>query len=485
VRIDVLPDDVLLEMFDFYVNMPPGVEKADIEAWQSLVHVCRRWRNLVLGSPRRLNLQLCCTPKTPARDALDVWPALPLIVWGHMRLSSGTDNVIAALGHSNRVCEVFLFDIAGWQLEQVLAAMQVPFPELTDLELTSGCETPPVIPDSFLGGSAPRLQSIDFRGITFPGLPKLHLSSPHLVHVRLTNIPHSGYISPEAVVALISGLSSLEALALEFESPQSHPDRETRFLPPSKRLVIPALDRFHFKGVIEYLEDLVTRIDTPQLEGMYITFLNQIDFDTPRLAQFINRTPKLMKTDAHLRFDDNFARVLLQVPPAYSFLEIKVSCREADWQLSSIEQLCNSSFPSLSTVEQLYIGHQYSELVWKNDAIEYTLWLQLLLPFTAVKNLYLSKDFAPGIAAALLELVEGRITEVLPGLQNIYVKGPRPSGPFHENIGQFVAARQLSNLPISISDWDGGSDWYKDSDRNKDSDGAKTDRDDHSDMVSM
>jgi hypothetical protein len=71
---------------------------------------------------------------------------------------SGTDNVIAALGQSNRVCQVGLWGLAGRQLEEVFAAMQVPFPELTDLRLFPDDETPPVVPGSFLGRSAPRLQ---------------------------------------------------------------------------------------------------------------------------------------------------------------------------------------------------------------------------------------------------------------------------------------------------------------------------------------
>ena len=104
-RIDVLPDDVLLGIFDFYVDVGPWDENKPIQTWQSLVHVCRRWRSLVLESPRRLNLHLLCTPKTPINDTLDVWPALPLIVMGKMSLS-GTDNVIAALGPSNRVRRV-------------------------------------------------------------------------------------------------------------------------------------------------------------------------------------------------------------------------------------------------------------------------------------------------------------------------------------------------------------------------------------------
>jgi hypothetical protein len=449
IRIDVLPDDVLLEIFDFYVEKSPYEGKQRVEAWQSLVHVCRRWRNLVFESPRRLSLQLYCTPETPAKDTLDVWPALPLIVEGGM-VSSGTDNIIAALGQRNRVCRVSFWSLAGWQLEQVLAAMQVPFPELTYLRLYSDGKTMPVIPDSFLDGSAPRLEIFLLDGIPFPGLPKLHLSVAHLVSLHLVNIPQSGYISPEVIVALISVLSSLEALSLKFESPQSRPDRETRRPPPSKRSVIPALNYFYFKGVIEYLEDLVTGIDTPQLDDMRIDFFNQIDFDTPRLAHFINRTPKLWKCDTTVIFDDFFARVTLSP----GNLRIGISCREPDWQLSSIEQVCNSSLHPLSTVEDLYIKHQHRELVWKDDAIENTLWLQLLHPFTALKNLYLSEEFAPGIAAALQELVGGRITEVLPSLQNIFVKGLESSGPFQKDIGQFVATQQLSDHPIAVSVWD-------------------------------
>jgi hypothetical protein len=194
----------------------------------------------------------------------------------------------------------------------------------------------------------------------------------------------------------------------------------------------------------------VTDIDTPQLDDMQITFFNQIDFDTPQLVQFINRTANLWKHDATVQFYNYFAVVGLSP----GNLAIEISCGEPDWQLSSIEQVCNSFWYPISAVEDLYIEHQYRRLVWKNDTIENNLWLQLLLPFTAVINLYLSKEFAPGIAAALQELVARRVTAVLPSLQNIFVQGLEPSGPFQENIGQFVIARQLSDHPIAIFDWE-------------------------------
>ncbi len=398
-----------------------------------------------LWIPRRLNLRLVCTPNTPARDTLDVWPALPLLIRGYMFLSSDEDDIIVALGQTNRVCQVSLRDLEDRQLDKVLAAMQVPFPELTWLRLGSNGEIPPIVPNSFLGGSAPHLRICQLEGIPFPGLPKLLLSATHLVDLYLYRIPHSGYISPEAMAALLSVLSSLKSLYLEFQSPQFRPDRESRHRPPSKRSVIPALTDFDFKGVIEYLEDLVTYIDAPQLDHLDITFFNQIDFDSPRLAQFVSRTPAFGDDVARVGFNDSTASVRLTSRSA-----INISCREPDRQLSSVAQVCNSCLPPLSTIKDLFIVHRYWHQFRQIDAIEDTLWLELLLPFPAVKNLYLSKDFAPGIAAALREIVG---TEVLPSLQNIFVKGLEPSGRFQENIGQFVVARQLSGHPIAISVW--------------------------------
>ena len=433
--------------------------KASVEEWQLLVHVCRRWRNLVFRSPRRLNLRLYCTPKTPAKDTLDIWPAFPLIVWGDMQSLSDTNNIIAALQQRNRVCSVWLTRLANWQLEAVCAtiSMQVPSLELENLRLTSTDETPPFIPDSLLGGSAPHLQCFFLYGISFPGLPKLLLTASRLVTLSLSNIPHSGYISPEAFVALFSVLSNLGELSLKFQSPRSHPGGRLWSSQPSNRTILPTLRVFHFKGVTEYLEELVIRIGTPQLNEMDIIFFNQIDFNTPQLAQFINCTPILRALDeahVHVVYSDIPGIRFQHRASEYSsrYLSINISCREPDWQLSSIEQVCNSLHP-LSTVEHLFIEPEYSPPpVWKDDPIENTLWLQLLLPFTAVKNLYLSVEFAPRIAATLKELVTSRVTEILPSLQNIFVQGLGTSGPLRENIEQFVAARQLNN-PIAISHW--------------------------------
>ena len=470
ITIDDLPDDVLLAVFDFYVDESNGlgfidfIGKRKIESWQSLVHVCRRWRCLVFASPRRLNLRLWCTPVTSARS-LNVWPALPLIIHTDRILDHVImDNVIAELEHSDRIGQIRILlrpypRSPTREIETLWTAMQVPFPELIALEL--GLYWPsylPVLPDSFLGGSAPRLRYLFLRSIPFPGIPKLLLSATHLVQLRLRSIPHSGYISPEAMVTCLSALTSLEWLQLGFQSPESCPDLETQppFLPT--RFVLPSLTAFGFKGACEYLEEFLARIDTPQVHKLDIVFFNDIDFDTPELTQFISRTPILgVYNEARLIFDGHDAVVSLLPPPKptnHRRLKVTVLCQVSDWQLSFLAQMCTLSMRLLLTMENLYIYKEQSHtrLRWKDD-IEETEWLDLLHPFSAVKSLYLCKQFAPRIAPALQELIGERTTEVLPALQNILLEGFQASEPVHEGIARFISARQLINQPVVISVW--------------------------------
>src|SRR5258708_39676733 len=168
----------------------------------------------------------------------------------------------------------------------------------------SPSETVTVLPDSFLGGSVPGLRFLYFAGIPFPGLQKPLLSATHLVDLYLCNIPHSGYISPEEMVTCLSVLTSLRNLQLGFESPQSCPDQESgRYAPPPPtRPVLPTLMIFLFNAATEYLEDFLARIDAPRLYHLWITFFNDIFFDTPQLIQFIGRIT-FNPNEVHVAFD--------------------------------------------------------------------------------------------------------------------------------------------------------------------------------------
>ena len=455
VAFNVLPDDVLLEIFDFYLGETKWTNR-----WHILVHVCRRWRLVVFGSPRSLNLQLACTHRTPVRRILDVWLPFPIVLRGNYYSNLGKDNIIATLEHNDRVCEIELRHISSSLWENVLTVMQEPFPILTDLKLLFTDNMASVVPDSFLGGSTPRLRKLVLDGIPFPGLPKLLPSTTHLVHLQLLNIPHSSYFTPESMVTCLLTLIRLESLTLKFESPRPRSDRENRRLPPPTRTLLPSLTHFTFKGVSEYLEDIVAWVDAPLLDHLDIIFFRQLIFDTSQLAQFTSRIPKLnAHNQAHMTFSDWGAFITLPRTFDKQF-QLAISCTQPDWLVLSMAQVCNSTLPPFSTLQHLCISDRGSTQQRWHDDIENSEWLQLLQPFTAVKNLYLAEEYAPHIVPALQEVVGERVAEVLPALESLFLEDSYQLGPVWEAVEQLVAVRRLSNHPMVISFWNRGArDW--------------------------
>ena len=87
----ILNDDVLLHIFHLY-RLDVQYEYNDLGGypmsswrgqrwWYDLVHVSRRWRDVILASPLRLDLHLVCTSDVPVADMLAHSPPLPLTVW--------------------------------------------------------------------------------------------------------------------------------------------------------------------------------------------------------------------------------------------------------------------------------------------------------------------------------------------------------------------------------------------------------------------
>jgi hypothetical protein len=460
--INKLPEDILLYIFNVYVNDPYLLSSYKTDVWVKLVHVCQRWRNLVFGSPRHLNLRLLCTTGTQVTKKLDIWPVLPISVEQYETLS--IYNIIAAIKHYHRVCKIDLRSpIDIWQLEEIVSVMQVPFPALTDLKLVVQdiFERMAIIPDSFMSGSAPRLQHLSLEGISFPGLPRLLLSATDLVYLELRRIPHSWYIPPDAIVTHLSSLSRLESFILEFASPQSRPDAESRQSPPPARTLLPTLTQLTFKGVSEYVEDLLILIDTPLLDNLHIAFFNEAIFDVTHLCLFMNRKPFQGPDEARVIFSDEDVKITFSSQTraiGFGQFTLEILCDESVGQLSSLIQLCRWFSPSLAMVKRLYISkHRDWEQPRWQDGNQHSHWLQLLHFFTGVKYLYLSRELTPCIAPTLQTLIGERTMEVLPALQNLFFyKFQLLWGT--TDIGDFIAARELSGHPITVScSWSG---WY-------------------------
>jgi len=290
-------------------------------------------------------------------------------------------------------------------------------------------------------------------------MPKLLLSANGLVTLSLWGIPDSGYFSPDAMANALAVMTRLEILRLRFRSPRSRPDPASRPLPSPTRFVLPALTEFMFSGVYEYLEDLLAPIDTPRLDSFRIIFFMDLDFDVPQLHRLIDHAT-VFKTCDHAEVfisHDSIRLNLFSKTGAVDhrrLLELQINCRELDYQLSSLAQVCSHSFPLMSALEELQIReNNYLSSLHREDDIEDTQWVELLDPFTALENLYLTDEIARRVCGALEGLSAKRATEVLPTLRNLFVRGSQSFEHIQEAIKPFVIARGPSGHPIVVDRW--------------------------------
>jgi hypothetical protein len=426
----------------------------------------------VFASPRRLDLKLYCTLQRSVNSkTLDIWPELPIVIFARYLRSKRdvTNNItIGALKHHNRVCKVYYSNQQNQDssLLKEFAAIDEPFPALTNLVLVSYGQEVPVLPDSFLGGSAPCLRSLDFLGIPCPSIGKLLSSTTNLVRLFLLDIPHSGHIAPKMIVPCLSMLPRLESLSLGFRYPRSWAHRASRHPPPLTRVVCPNLTCFHFRGDIEYLEDVLSQIETPMLKDSQFWLFNQLVFDAPLLRHFIRRMEIFMTSHAARVICSDYA-ISISLSGREDIdkddrevLRLEISCEPLDWQLSALAQVLNSSLSSLPALESLQITVNHDDLQCEIEVIQ---WRELLYPFTVVKKVTLESEHSIRLVVpALQELAEERATEVLPALQNLFLhtRDWRPSGPVKEAIEQFIAVRQHCDRLVTVHYWDTKSRTY-------------------------
>ena len=464
VTINKLPNEVLLEIFGFCMAYPLPPLSHQEDAWHTLVHVCRRWRYIVFGSPRHLNLRLLCMNKRLLKT-LDIWPELPIVVHvddGELCQPPGVTDVVSMLKRNDRVCKVIIDNVSNPLLEE-LATVNESFPALIELELVSTMVDPltlaPRLSHSSLGGSIPSLRSLTLCGISIRAIGNLLVSTRDLVTLTLGCSPPSGYISPEAMVAILSTLTRLESLHLSFEIPQFPIYGGSRRPLVPTRIDLPALTTFAFDGHSRYLADMVSRIDAP-LDCITLTVNifdpSQLEFDFPLLRDFIWRTKLFNEPHrADTSFKDHYSVIsLFQRKGGVDFkvFSLEIPCYALISRLLTLAQACSLLLLPLSGLEHLSLYKSKSDLLslrWQSE-VENAHLMEFIRPFIAVKDLVLEGPVVFSIASALQELVGGRVTEILPALQNIFLQSPPSSDPAPEGICKFIAARELCGCPVVV-----------------------------------
>ena len=442
----MLSQDILLNVFHHFMAATP-------RTWPILAWVCRRWRQIVFASPLGLKLRLHCTHRTPVLKTLDLWPAVPVIVeYGGVPnidppAPEDDDNIIAALKQFGRVSSISLTVTSS--LREKLSAISEPFTELEDFVLFSQDNLQLTFPGSFHLG--PRLRTVHLIRIAIPSFPRLLLPSQFLVDIQLHEIPITGYISPEAFANALSGTTQLRSLSLHF---LSLPPRRN-FLrlppPPGERVALPALTCLKYRGTSKYLDSFVARIDAPCLGEMNITFFYQPTMDALQLGWFIKRTEihtSLIQADVQTSADViaiSFLKSSTSTP-----LRLQISCKQLDWQLSCMAQVCEQVSPFLSPVVILAINT--AQPLGGRDDVNSEQWLDLLrsFKFSSAKSFWVANELTTDILCALGPAYEGN-TAMLPSLRQVRVQKPiAMDGPSWDSVQSFITARSISGRPVEV-----------------------------------
>ena len=442
--IDMLSDDILVYIFNLFRRESKNAD--GMWPWHALVHVCQRWRHVIFAWPHHLDLQLYCGSGRAVARAQDIWPANLLI---NIRIDLDLEydaSTISALEPRNRIAGIDLSGLTKLQLQRCTAVMQEPFPILRALFLGCDENVTPVITHTFLGGSAPRLQTIHLCFVPFPTLPKLLLSATELVKLNLERITRAGYISPDALATCMSMLKRLEYVSISFQFPNSFPNLTNRHPPPLTRAVLPALETFVFEGLSEYSEDLISRIDTPLLSYFSLRFFYQHNFDIPQVPQFLNRI-KNFKPPLKAEIDFfGFTIGASLVSPGCKFL-FQFQCTGLDRQLLLLERIYTQCLPHTSHVNHLKLNREYTSEPRQDTA----LWLEFLHIFNAVEILDVTNnELDVDIAWVLGELTAERAAEVLPMLYTVVFHAQVKPLVTHI-LRPFIDARKLSDHPVAVS----------------------------------
>ena len=357
-------------------------------------------------------------------------------------------NIIASLKQSGRVSSISL-TVTG-SLIKKLPAITETLSELEELVLLSRDNVSLTLPSAFRWGY--RLRSLHSTRVAIPSFPRLFSPCQDLTDIQLHEIPSAGYFSPEAFANALSGVTNLRNLSLHFLSFPSC--RKYLALPPpsEERVVLPALTCFKYRGTSKYLDTFVARIDAPHLGDIDITFFSQPTMDASQLGRFIERIE--MQTpfsEAEVQIFENTISVTFPNPSTAIPLRLRMPCKQLDWQLSPMAQICNHFSSFLIHVEDLRINSTYVENSIAGD-LAGEQWLELIRAFGGAKDFYVAdRVHATEILCALGQALGPADETVLPTLHNIYVSAyMRVDMPLWDAAESFLASRQLSGRPVEL-----------------------------------
>ena len=425
----ILPDDVLLEVFDAYrqdMELLPRYENIwnSKDGWFKLAHVCTRWRRLVLLSPTRLHVHLLFTPHRPSKvTMLTRLPSFPILV--DYRATSGIEskeNLALAATISNR-SRVRGFALRTPYMDKVCKALSHPFPELESLEILPSSPHEHevlILPANFLSGSVPCLRRLTLRKVAPGCLSPLLSSATGLVELNLSLYTEWGSPPEASFLSNLRRMSCLRRLELSLLYHPFTPFSDLP-LPTVTGDVVPLrlseLTHVIFTGHRTYLEALLIGSAAPCLQHLDVTLYGQSygTFTIPHLCKFI------------LNSECRFTKICL----VFSRSELKFYAEAGSESIHdlpfrivihepvSLEQMGQELSVPLSNVEELIIALGGLSFGGRPNIVDQLRRFFCYVP--QVKVMQVPAREAQNVARSFQQDGQGSALDLLPALEQIKV----------------------------------------------------------------
>ncbi|KAI0258961.1 hypothetical protein BC834DRAFT_974661 [Gloeopeniophorella convolvens] len=429
--IDHVPDIALLDIFDFYQEMTNLCHFG--WPWHNIAQVCRRWRELVFSTPKRLQMHIYLTHRSSIPQILHHLPPLPLTIdcraphefdedieripWSTERLG----NVALALEQADRIQDVRLLG-SDAELRALLAQMIQPARQLEtlDIEVLSPSQ---ILPVNFLGGASQSLRHVWLRNV-IPPLP----SAPCLTDLHYSFAEFATMDIP-VMESLLQGLRSmplLQSLKLDIRSvSEGH-------LPSSgPRISLTSLSELSFDGSSAQLDTLLQGIEAPSLGALLMELYDDFAVSIPSLPRFLQSSPRLLvPVPVYVSLMDISG--CINVRRTESLHQGTISLRvwhcndeTLDTLMASMAAACRCLAPTLSLSKMLVVDRDdgYGDFESLEDPWERWLhhtpgWHAILSAFTNATEVYVENVFTMAIAQTLREPDSAGL---LPALRDLHL----------------------------------------------------------------
>lgn len=452
--INHLPDELLVEIFDFYrqdkLDNVSNYQWWSIKLeWFKLIHVCKRWRTVLFASSSRLDLRLVLPQKGGHMKTITSrhFPPLPIDIHYNCTRRSIPPNdmsrILSALKRPDRIRRIAFIGTKAI-LGKLLKVTNCPLPALESVEIRDSSNGTLYIPATFAKGSHLHLQTLKLDRIFLLSISRLLSSVPALTCLYLLLI-HTNVGPPPAMLLLshLQGMPYLRRLDLELTMSMGELSQPTN---STENFTLSKLTSFRYRGHSAFLNTLIAGFTAPSLREIDIRLRGSAPFPVPHLSRFIDDIEERCHA-VQVILEQTFSRVSLLGSSEY------VGYHSPHFRLcshlvpESIMQMNSAFLSKLITTDELsviFLDNAEAE----QDVIP---WRRFLLQFPSVKVLRLYRTNYCRVASALHQ-DHGDNLAFLPALKEIELcmGPPKDHASKLAAFEPFVSARQQAGLPVKV-----------------------------------